>query len=124
MSSILIAEDTRMMRDFLAETLTAAGHRVTTAENGSQAIARVAGGEVFDLVITDLIMPEVDGIQTIVEIRTMRPDAKIIAISAGSPRLDVSSGLDAAARLGAAAVLEKPIAVDVLLAAVTRALGG
>lgn len=122
MSRILIVEDTRLMRESLVDVLTASGHDVTTADNGVQAVELVAQGTPFDLIVTDIIMPEMDGIQAILEIQTLQPDAKIIAISGGSARLEKAQGLETAHRLGAVAILEKPFEVDALLAAVSTAL--
>lgn len=122
MSRILIVEDTRLMRDSLVDVLTAVGHEVTTTENGAAAVEMIAEGQSFDIIITDIIMPEMDGIQAILEIRTMQPSARIIAISGGSARLEKASGLETAKRLGAVAVLEKPFEVDALLGAVDSAL--
>lgn len=123
MSRILIVEDTRLMRDSLVDVLTASGHEVTTADNGQEAVDMIAEGAAFDIIITDIIMPEMDGIQAILEIQTMQPDARIIAISGGSARMEKAQGLETAARLGAVAVLEKPFEVDALLAAVDKAAG-
>ena len=118
MSRILIVEDTPLMRESLVDVLTASGHEVTTADNGLQAVELIAGGAAFDI-----IMPEMDGIQAILEIQTMQPDARIIAISGGSARMEKAQGLETARRLGAVAVLEKPFEVDTLLAAVDTAAG-
>jgi CheY-like chemotaxis protein len=122
MSRILIVEDTPLMRESLVDVLTAVGHDVVTADNGARAVDVIEAGQVFDLIITDIIMPEMDGIQTILEIQTMQPDAKIIAISGGSARLEKVQGLETAHRLGAFATLEKPFEVDTLLTAVEAAL--
>lgn len=121
MSRILIVEDTPLMRESLVDVLTASGHDVTTADNGLQAVESIAGGAEFDIIVTDIIMPEMDGIQAIMEIQTMQPQARIIAISGGSARMEKGQGLETARRLGAVAVLEKPFEVDTLLAAVDAA---
>lgn len=123
MSRILIVEDTRLMRDSLVDVLTASDHMVTTAENGLEAVEMIEAGAEFDIIITDIIMPEMDGIQAILEIQTMQPGARIIAISGGSARMEKAQGLETASRLGAVAVLEKPFEVDALLAAVEKAAG-
>ena len=122
MGRILIVEDDRLMRDSLVDVLGAAGHEVVTADNGVQACEIVADGTAFDVIITDIIMPEMDGIQAILEIQSMQPEARIIAISGGSARMEKAQGLETARRLGAVAVLEKPFAVTTLLAAVESAL--
>jgi CheY-like chemotaxis protein len=124
MSRILIVEDTRLMRDSLVDVLTELDHQVVTAENGAEAVDMIAAGEVFDLIITDIIMPEMDGIEAIMEVQTMSPETPIIAISGGSARLEKAAGLDTAKRLGAVAVLEKPFEIDSLLAAIQAATGG
>lgn len=122
MSRILIVEDTPLMRDSLVDVLTAHGYEVSTAENGLRAVEAIAAGGIFDLIVTDIIMPEMDGIQAIMEIQTLQPQARIIAISGGSARLDKARGLETAQRLGAAAILEKPFEVDTLLRAIDAAL--
>jgi len=124
MSRILIVEDTRLMRDSLVDVLTELDHQVVTAENGAEAVDMIAAGQVFDLIITDIIMPEMDGIEAIMEVQTMSPETPIIAISGGSARLEKAAGLDTAKRLGAVAVLEKPFEIDSLLAAIQAATGG
>ncbi|MBR9970730.1 response regulator transcription factor [Magnetospirillum sulfuroxidans] len=121
MSRILIVEDTRLMRDSLVDVLTELGHQAITAENGAEGVNMIASGETFDLIITDIIMPEMDGIEAILEIQTMCPQTPIIAISGGSARLEKTAGLDTAKRLGAVAVLEKPFEIDALLAAIAVA---
>ena len=72
MSRILIVEDTPLMRESLVDVLTATGHEVTTADNGLDAVEMIAGGAAFDAIITDIIMPEMDGIQAIMEIQTLQ----------------------------------------------------
>lgn len=121
MSRILIVEDTRLMRDSLVDVLTELGHQAITAENGAEGVNMIASGDTFDLIITDIIMPEMDGIEAILEIQTMSPQTPIIAISGGSARLEKTAGLDTAKRLGAVAVLEKPFEIDALLAAIAVA---
>lgn len=123
MTRILVVEDTALMRESLVDVLSAAGHDITTAGDGLAAVETVAAGECFDVIVTDIIMPEMDGIQTILELQTLLPEARIIAISGGSARLDKVRGLETASRLGAVAVLEKPFEVDALLDAVARAAG-
>lgn len=118
MKRILVVEDTKLMRESLVDALSASGHIVTTADNGALALDLLGSGETFDVIITDIIMPEMDGIQTIMEIQSLLPDAAIIAISGGSARLNKAQGLETARRLGARAILEKPFEIDALLAAV------
>jgi Response regulator containing CheY-like receiver domain and AraC-type DNA-binding domain len=113
MANILVVEDEEMVRITLERVLAVENHEVSTASNGNEAIA-LAKEKPFDLVITDLIMPEKQGIETIVELRRDNPDLKIIAIS-GVGRSHVSSELDHARQLGADATITKPFGVDTLL---------
>ncbi len=120
MASILVIDDDRQVRVLLQEMLESAGHRVETAENGAvglEAISRSA----FDLVISDIFMPEMEGIETILSLRRDRPELKIIAISGGSPRAPMDF-LPMARLAGAVATLEKPILRRDLLNAVDSAL--
>lgn len=118
MADILIIDDDRQMRRLLRRILTGAGHTVHEAENGR------AGVELFErqpaaLVITDIVMPDMEGIETIVSLRRDNPAVPIIAISGGTDPVY----LRAASGLGATASLEKPFQPDRLLALVEGLLG-
>jgi DNA-binding response OmpR family regulator len=110
---ILVIDDDSRMRYTLARVLGSGGHEVVTAENGNRGMAafRRLGPE---LVITDIFMPEQEGIATIRQIRRERPAAKIMAISGslGGDRFDV---LDIARKLGADDALQKPFDAAELL---------
>jgi len=89
--------------------------------------ATVRGVRIFrserpDLVITDIIMPEKEGLETIREIRGQRPDAKIIAISGGA-RIGNMDFLDIAGKLGASEIISKPFDPSDLIKLVSRCLG-
>ena len=120
MSSILIVDDDEAVLDVLSEMLTLAGHEVTIAHNGKDAVRWVIDGE-FDLVITDLIMPEKEGIETITEIRRQSSDTPIIAISGGG-RVGPNDYLETAKFIGADATLAKPFARQELLSTVDSLL--
>ena len=98
--------------------LEGAGYEVTAAENGKIALACVSS-ERFDLIITDIIMPEKDGFETIRDIRALQPRAKIIAVSGGG-RTKNTEFLRMAKALGATEILAKPFDPDDLVAAVAR----
>jgi CheY-like chemotaxis protein len=118
-ATIVVADDEPGVRSFLRKVLTAAGYRVLEANDGKQAVQHVESNGV-SLVITDLAMPEQEGIETIRRLRHERPDLKIIAISG-----QFAGGVLAAARvLGANASLAKPIDPDELLRVVRRLLAG
>jgi len=99
-----------------------AGHTVESTGSGREAIDRYQSGEV-DLLVTDLIMPEMDGLEIIQEVRRKDPGARILAISGGG-RVQAEEYLSVARKFGAVEVLPKPFASQDLKAAVDRALGG
>ena len=82
--SVLVVDDEEFVRETLAEMLEAMGHRVLIAESGQQAIERL-GEENFDLVFTDLAMPEMDGWETAREIRKRWPEMNIVLVTGYGP---------------------------------------
>jgi DNA-binding NtrC family response regulator len=121
MARILVVDDDEQVRTMLRMTLEAAGYEAEEAPDGKIAI-RILRERPADLVITDLIMPEKEGIETIMDIRKEWPGAKIIAISGGG-RLVASDFLWHAQRLGAARAFQKPIDRKKLLDAVRELVG-
>ena len=119
MALILVIDDVATMRELVRRML-GAKHSVIEAEDGEVGIEMVENQEP-DLVITDLIMPNKEGLETIQQIRRSRPRTKIIAMS-GHVRPDGDSYLDAARKLGADAVLAKPFLKAALLEVVDRVL--
>jgi CheY-like chemotaxis protein len=119
MTKVLVIDDERDIRCIMCRALKAAGHEVTAFSNGSGAIEHVRQ-EPADLLITDLFMPEVEGIETIREIRRLRPGMPIIAISG----VDFEGGdyLSVARKFGASATLKKPFWPADLLGVVARVL--
>lgn len=116
---ILLIDDDRALRDVVAKSLAYAGHTVTQAEDGLQGIelARVA---TFDLVITDLVMPVKEGLETILALRQEFPALPVIAISGG---LDNSTiYLDVAAKIGAKRILGKPFTPGELIKLIEEVL--
>lgn len=119
--SVLVVDDEAIAREILGVYLTRAGYRVRTAENGRAAIAQVRRARP-DLVITDIVMPEQEGIQTIVELGRIAPGVPIVAVSGGGPDAgpETDTYLEAARRLGAQRVFRKPIDRAGILAAVAE----
>jgi len=115
---ILVIDDDHLVRYALAKTLLSAGYEVATAADGRRGMA-VLRAEHSDVVITDIIMPEQEGIDTIIQIRRERPGVKIIAISGGG-RIRNIDFLEMAQSLGANDVLAKPFEVDELLSCLIR----
>ena len=120
MSSILVVDDDQSVLDVMSEMLRLEGHCVEVAENGQEAVDCVAQ-KFFDLVITDLIMPEKEGLETIADIRRHYSDLPIIAISGGG-RLSPNDYLETARFIGANATLAKPFARQELLQTVDSLL--
>ena len=114
---ILVADDEPGVRGFLRAALEQGGYQVTEAANGKQALQEALAGHT-DLVITDIVMPEQEGIETIRALRRDVPGVGIIAISGAFG----GQFLKAAHLLGADAVLSKPVNAEVLLAKVAEVL--
>ena len=120
MAHILIIDDDKHIRDLLRKVLEGAGYNVADAPNGRIAM-RMWREDPADLIITDILMPEQDGLEFIRELRRDVPDAKIIALSGGSQRLNLDT-LDIARRFGALNTLNKPFEIKDLLEAVRAAI--
>jgi two-component system, NtrC family, response regulator AtoC len=101
---VLVADDEEGVRTFVAESLERDGHEVVMAAHGGDAI-RAAREEPFDVVITDLKMPEVDGMTVVRTLRTEQPDVEIVVLTAHG---DVASAVEAM-KLGVYDYLQKPL---------------
>ena len=114
MARILVVDDDEAVRSLLKRKLGKAGHEVSTAESGVAA-SQLLRESVFDLTITDIIMPDKDGLETIIELRGKNwPGMKIIAMSGGGIGL-ARDYLSVARQLGADATIAKPFDFDDLL---------
>ena len=120
MQSILVIDDDKLMCLALARILVSAGYEVAQAYNGEEGLQKYRSGK-FDLVITDLIMPDKEGIQIIRELRKEDSAIRIIAMSAGG-RGGATDYLKWARLMGAKQCLSKPIRREELLGAVTSVL--
>lgn len=120
MPRILIIEDDDVLAALLLEKLGEKGYQAISVGNGNQALAALAG-QSFDLVITDILLPEKDGLETIGEIKQRNPTLPIIAMSGGGI---VNAGyyLDMARRVGATETLAKPFVTAELLVIVRELL--
>lgn len=121
MARILIAEDDEAFRLTLSIALTRMGHAVMAARDGKEAI-RFASEEPPDILITDIVMPEKEGLEVISEVRHMHPSVKIIAMSGGGYGNAVGY-LKIAHALGAHLVIAKPFSNEDLNARVNELLG-
>ena len=113
MRRILIIEDDEDIRQWLRVILEAGGHEITKAENGL-AVNNMHAASPFDLIITDIIMPEKDGFDVIRDLKKDDPNVPIIAISGGG-RFKTDAYTRIATELGADHALKKPFDDDQLL---------
>lgn len=120
MSVILIIEDDRELREMLRTALLRKNYTVLEAENGKEALIHLKPG-VTDLIITDLIMPEEDGLEVIMKIRELNHGIKVIAISGGG-KAGPGSYLNLAKALGADAVYSKPFSINDLVSKIEEML--
>ncbi len=121
MNRILIIDDDRDMRTIINEILSLQGYVTSLASDGSEGVRLFKAGS-FDLVITDIIMPGQEGIETIIEIKNFKSKIKIIAISGGG-RINAEDHLSVASRVGADATLTKPFRSHELIEIVEKLIG-
>ena len=116
MARILVVDDDALFRETLLTSLEGAGHELSAAANGVECL-RLLEQQQADLVIMDILMPEKEGIETIIELRKRFPELRIIAMSGGGAPGKVNM-LEAAKKLGANLGLAKPFR----LAALTKSI--
>ncbi|MBI5166754.1 MAG: response regulator [candidate division NC10 bacterium] len=114
---ILVVEDDLEMRNLLEKILSKGGYRISAASNGFEALKRI-GEEPVDLVITDMLMPEMGGMRLLEEIKGAHPEKKVIMITAFGDWGSYSHAMD----LGVFEFISKPLKMTELLEAVERAL--
>jgi CheY-like chemotaxis protein len=118
---ILVADDDPILREIATEHLSRAGYAVTLAEDGRKAL-RAAQAGAFDVILTDMVMPNLDGVELLQALRVALPATPVLAMSAGFHGCDAGILLQAARSIGAVAVLRKPLDRQALLDAVGAAL--
>ena len=106
-ATILLVEDEELLRAGVQEMLELQGFRVITAADGQQALACLAA-ESIDLVITDLVMPQLNGIDFVQQLRTTRSDVPVIVVSGSTRNIMQRYGIDTILVPGADASLPKP----------------
>lgn len=115
-AKVLLVDDEEDFLATLAERLEARGLKVTTANNGENALASIEA-EAFDLVVLDLAMPGLDGLETLKRIKARQPEAEIIMLSGqGSIRTSIE-----AMKLGACDFLQKPVDIGELMNKISEA---
>jgi len=120
MARVLVIDDEEQVRTLIREVLEGAGHEVMEAGNGREAM-KLFEANPTSVVITDLVMPEQDGLETIRELRRRFPTVKIIAVSGAQQKLNLEL-LYVAEKLGALRTLEKPFDIRKLVALVEELL--
>jgi DNA-binding response OmpR family regulator len=120
-ATLLVIDDDDLVRSFVVRVLQGAGYDVLQAGNGREALRQVRAGK-LDLVITDIVMPDMDGFETIRELRRIDGKVPVMAMSGGG-KVDPHTYLDLARQFGARQILEKPFDRDMLLEKVEAILG-
>jgi CheY-like chemotaxis protein len=120
--SILVVDDNLDVLKVLYETISQAGFEVVVAANGRMAL-ELAERLTFDLMITDMIMPEQGGMETIMAFQRLYPGTKIMAMSGGSPGTYAGDSLALARSLGVARTLVKPFSTTELMTTIRSELG-
>jgi two-component system chemotaxis response regulator CheY len=114
---VLIIDDMKGVRESLRAALTAADFDVSTANNGREGLAAL-GTAAFDIVVTDIWMPEIDGLSVIKRIRAEHPHLRVFAMTGGGPRLTIEAAGSIAEVWGAERVFVKPFDEAALVAAI------
>ncbi len=120
MAKILVIEDDSSFRNVLVQMLAKAGYEVRQAGDGNQAV-EVCTDFNPDLVLTDIIMPDKEGLETIQDLLAINPNLKIIAMSGGG-KFGPDSYLPLAQKLGAKASLQKPFMREELISTIEEVL--
>lgn len=120
--SVVVADDVVEIQRLVEHWLSDCGCNVMCASSGND-VSRLLRSAMVDLVITDVIMPDGDGLEVIAELKRVQPSVRVLAISGGGNHLPATDCLKFAKGLGAHAVLLKPFNRDQLLAAVNRVAG-
>ena len=121
MAHIIVIDDEEMVRATFRDLLEGRGYDVTEAADGDQGI-KAFEARPAEVVITDILMPNKEGIETILELRRTKPDVKIIAVSGGGSTQHADF-LDMAKKLGADRVFAKPVDLNELADAVETLIG-
>ena len=121
MTHILVIDDDEDIHFILKEFFTHEGHQVDSAGDGKAGL-RLAELNRYDLVITDVIMPEMDGLEVITAIKRKFPNIRIIAMTGGTAKIDKDLLLSTANLMRADKVVAKPLDLKVLKAAVNEVL--
>jgi DNA-binding response OmpR family regulator len=117
MARILLVDDDEAVRLSVAHVLSRDGHGITTAQNGRQALSRAREDD-FDLIVTDIVMPDMEGLETIAALRAQSHTVPILAMSGGGRYGSTEHYLACATQFGADFTLRKPFSANLLRAIV------
>jgi CheY-like chemotaxis protein len=118
---ILLVEDEVAMRDVMEQALQKAGYAVIATSDRKEVLAFMESLE-FDLIITDVLMPEIDGVEVIKAAKRLQPNASILAVSGGGQLTGPELCRSVTKAMGAGVFLAKPFTHDALLAAVRKVM--
>ena len=121
--NVLVVDDVPEVPELVATWLERHGHTVAKASTGAEG-SRLIRMQPFDLIITDVLMPEVDGLDLIKQARHQQPKARIVAISGGGKYMASTTCMELAHGMGATTLLPKPFNEAQLLKSVNEALEG
>jgi len=116
-ATILVAEDNPAVREFIVRSLTSVGHKVTAAADGQQGLD-ILTREKFDVLVTDIVMPNMDGIALAMKAVRLFPDLRIVMISGYAQERMRAHNLDALVHR----IIAKPFSLEEICAAVKNAL--
>ena len=121
MSHILVIDDDEFFRDVLEQMLKKEGHKVTVSHDGLHALGLLKRIEP-DLIITDILMPNMDGVEFIMQLTKLSNNTPVIAMSGGRRSISSAFNLESAKLLGVKVTLAKPFAHTALRTALQEAL--
>src|SRR3989475_13078184 len=116
--SILVVDDDRSVRSYLSDFLTSCGYSIECAESGDQAVARLSAGYVPSLIILDIVMPGINGIEVLESVKKINPSIPVIILSAAGQTKTVVEAM----KMGAADFLVKPFEEQELELAIQNVL--
>jgi CheY-like chemotaxis protein len=114
---VLLVEDNRNLRVTTTRMLEHLGYAVAAVANGTEAVEAYRGGNPPDVVMLDVVLPGMSGLEALREIRVLAPDARVVLCSGAADKLERTNGVQ-----GADAVLAKPYDVDLLAETLERVL--
>jgi CheY-like chemotaxis protein len=122
MPSVLVVDDDGRIRCLIREVLEQAGYVVEEARDGKEGLERYRARQA-DVVIMDILMPDQDGLESVLALHREFPASRVIAMTGGGDMIGILNFLDVAKMLGASRTIQKPFDVNMLLDAVAAEVG-